>query len=424
MRKFLVIAKMLTCVLPLLGGVVTGNGILVGLSLTFSSSLAIAAEKAAKQSVSAKVGKPLQEAQKFASQKKFQQALTKVNEAQAITNKTPFEEYKVQEFLAYVQINLKNYAAAAKAYDYTINSGLLPPAELPQRLGALTQIYYQAKNYPQVIKYGNRYLKEVGPDVDQAQSVAQAYYVQNDFAHAAVAMQQLITIATKLGKPVTENWLQLLMSSQYKQNKTGEVVKTLEQLLTLYPSKEYWENLFAYEQSKMVSTDRSSLEVYRLKSATGVLEADEVVELAELAISLGLPGDAQSALEKGLSESVIDSKDKDRAARLLNMAKTQSTDDKKTLAALDTELRAKPTGDDEAKLGEAYLTYGEVAKAVDAIDRGIKKGGLKAADEAHLHLGIAYVQLGKAAKADAEFKAIPATSKYSRLAQLWALHAK
>ena len=66
--------------------------------------------------------------------------------------------------------------------------------------------------------------------------------------------------------------------------------------------------------------------------------------------------------------------------------------DKSTLDKQDASARAKPTGDSDVKLGAAYLSYGENDKAIEAIKRGIGKGGVKNPDEAGLLLGIAYLR--------------------------------
>ena len=44
------------------------------------------------------------------------------------------------------------------------------------------------------------------------------------------------------------------------------------------------------------------------------------------------------------------------------------------------------------KVGAAYLSYGDSAKAIEAIKRGITQGKLAQADEAGILLGIAYLR--------------------------------
>ena len=53
----------------------------------------------AKASISAKVGKPLHEADALAKAKNFSGALAKAKEADAVPGKTPYEEFVVKDFL-------------------------------------------------------------------------------------------------------------------------------------------------------------------------------------------------------------------------------------------------------------------------------------------------------------------------------------
>jgi len=91
------------------------------------------------------------------------------------------------------------------------------------------------------------------------------------------------------------------------------------------------------------------------------------------------------------------------------------------LPALDTESRSAPTGEASVKLGEAYMSYGDYAKSVEAITRGISKGGLKSIDEAQLHLGLSLAKLKRNKEANAAFNAVPAASKLQKVAKLWSI---
>ena len=68
---------------------------------------------------------------------------------------------------------------------------------------------------------------------------------------------------------------------------------------------------------------------------------------------------------------------------------------KKRLPAYDKEAAAQPTGDADIKLGYAYASYGDYEKGIEAMQRGLKKGNLKAEDEAHLLLGVTYFNAKK-----------------------------
>src|SRR5690606_21311228 len=80
-------------------------------------TLLVAQAYAAKNTVSAKVGKPMKEAQDMVKADNLKGALAKVKEAQAISGKTPYETKTVNEFLAFVAIKQTDFSTAARAYE-------------------------------------------------------------------------------------------------------------------------------------------------------------------------------------------------------------------------------------------------------------------------------------------------------------------
>lgn len=391
----------------------------------FSVSALIAAPAyAAKETVSAKVGAPLQQAQELVKANDLKGAMAKIKEADAISGKTAFESKTVNEFMAFVALKQGDYASAAKAYEELLGSAGSDPALLKQRLQLLTQLNYQNKNYPKSIQFGNRYLKEVGGDVDIALLVAQAYYIQKDYPHTIEATQALLKIAASTGQSPKENWYQLQMSSYHNLNRDSEVAEVLEKMLVSFPSERYWSDMLAITKSATSLNDRGNVEMYRLKRAAGVLGNNELVEMAEISLAIGLPGDAKSVLEAGFSSGKLGSgSTKDRENRLLTLARTQSADDLKVLDNQAKQAAASPAGDLDTKVGEAFLTYGQNDKAIEAIKRGLKKGGVTAEDEANLHLGQALFANKQYPEAISAFKAIKSDSKFARFGRLWAILA-
>jgi tetratricopeptide (TPR) repeat protein len=216
----------------------------------------------------------------------------------------------------------------------------------------------------------------------------------------------------------------LLMSTQHKQNKKAEVVATLEQLLSKYPSDKYWSDMFVYLLSDSTFNDRQNILFLKLVQKNNLLEPTEYVELAELSLATTNPGDAKSALEEGFSKGVLGKGDtKDRELKLLAMARTQAAEDLKLLPSIEKEASAKPTGDALIKVGEAYLGHGQYENAVAAISKGLTKGGIKAQDDANINLGIAYLGLNKPAEAIKAFKTVQGTSKLASLSRLWAIYS-
>jgi tetratricopeptide (TPR) repeat protein len=150
----------------------------------------------------------------------------------------------------------------------------------------------------------------------------------------------------------------------------------------------------------------------------------DYVEMAQLAIEAGVPGDAVKVLDKGFANKVLEKDDVPRRRALLKEAQTAAAADQKSLASLETEAKAAKTGEADVGLGTAYLSYDQYDKAAEALRRGLQKGGAKRPDEAQLLLGTALLKLNQQDEAVKAFEAVPDTSKYARVANLWEIYAK
>ncbi|MBL8643237.1 MAG: tetratricopeptide repeat protein [Rhodospirillaceae bacterium] len=377
-------------------------------------------EKAAKgPSVGNKVGKPLKAAQEAMAAKNWKEAKLKIDEANAVDGKTPYETFAVTDMLAFVQVNLADYAGAAKSYESTINSEFVTADQKPGRAKSIAQLFYQTKNYAKVTTYGPMYLKDNPSDSDMQMMVGQAYYLQNDFPNSAKYLKAAIDTAEKAGKTPKEDWLQLLMSSEYEQNNVPGLTNALQKIVAIYPKPQYWEQLIQMNEKEINDSGKFDLEIYRIRMAVGAkMEPDEYREIAELAIQAGLPGEAQKAMELAAASGAKTERD----TRLTTMAKTQADSDKKTLAQSEASAANAATGEPLVKTGEAYLTYGNPTKAIELIQAGLKKGP-KDADRAKLRLGVAQLEAKQSSEARRTFNSIPAASPYGKLAKMWALVA-
>jgi predicted Zn-dependent protease len=401
--------------------------------LGFCSSMAIApvvsqhafAAKAAEtQKVSAKVGKPLKEARDLMDAKKWKEALAKTKEVAAIEGKNPTEEAIINEMLAFCMINLKDYTGAVAVYEKMLAAGQFKKEEEPKRILNMAQIYFALKNYPKSIELSERYLKETGPDIEIFRQIAQAYYLQNNFARTEEYAKRIIDTAKKQGKPLEEEWLQLLMSAQHKQGKKAEVVGTLEQLLQAHPTEQYWSDMFTYLLQGSSFSDGENIIYLRLVQSANLLQADEYIELAELSLAITNPGEAKATLEEGFAKGILGkTASKDRDLKLLALAKTQAAEDLKLLPSIEKEAAAKPTGEALVKVGEAYLGHRQYESAIANFTKGLAKGSVKNKDEVNINIGIAYLALNKKEEAIKAFKSVPATSKLALMSRLWVIQA-
>jgi hypothetical protein len=128
-------------------------------------------------------------------------------------------------------------------------------------------------------------------------------------------------------------------------------------------------------------------------------------------------------MEKGYATGILEtSGDKAKSQSLLAESKRLVAIDQKTLPQFEKEAVAAKAGEADVKLGEAFLSYDQPAKGLEAIQRGIGKGGVKNLDEANLSLGRAYILAKNNAEALKAF-ALVTTPEYAQLAQLWSIYA-
>ena len=141
-----------------------------------------------------------------------------------------------------------------------------------------------------------------------------------------------------------------------------------------------------------------------------------------MAIETGAPSEAVTVMEKGFDNKMLESKDKDRHRGCATRQDT-GADRAGTLPALeDSGAARRPREMRMCNSGRAYLARGKSDKAIESIQRGLKKGGVKGQDEAQMMLGRAHLKLKQKDQARKAFQQVPDDSKLAQVAQLWGLY--
>jgi Tfp pilus assembly protein PilF len=375
---------------------------------------AIAAEG---QKLSAKVMKPLKAADEAMKAKNWDQALVHVKEAQAVQPQTPYDGFMINELGWYILLQKKDYAAAATALEAAVNSGFVPPADLSQRLRALAQLNYQVQNYAKAVEFGNRYLEAVPTDHEIGVLMAQSYYLTKDYTAARTAVPKL---TAGKAKP-SEQLLLIGLRCNYELKDRPGTVQSLEALVRHYPQRKYWEDLLT-NQLYETKGDRELRVLYRLMDQTSTLDkAEEYSEMASVLIAGGFPAEAVKVLELALAAKVFTGDTLARGKADLDRARAGAAADSKDLPGASKALAAAKTGNEMVAIGKLYFSAADHANAVDAITKGLAKGGVTDTDDANAVLGIALVRAGKPADARAAFGAVK-DPKYAAVARLWVLY--
>jgi tetratricopeptide (TPR) repeat protein len=397
-----------------------------GLAATTAMAPVSPADAQAKQTNSAKLAKPLKEANDDIKAKKYADAIAKLKDAEGTAGKTAYDQHLINDMLSFAYIKTSDYADAAKVMEVEVDDGFTPAADIPAKIRALAEINYQLKNYDKAIEFGNRAIKSGAADEQMRTIVGQSYYLKGDWKGTLKFEDPLVDNQVKAGETPKNESLQLILSSCVKLNDSACETRALERIVTYYPKPDYWYQLLYTLRQQTSGNDANTLQTYRLMSEVDVLKnPDDYTEMAQLAIEAGSPGEAVSILEKGLARNIFtDQRTKDRNQRLLESAKKAATADQASLPKVEKEADAVPNGMKSVGVGLAHLGYGQYDKAADWISKGLTKGGVKDEAQARLLLGIAQLKSGHKDDAVKSFHAVKGDAALERLAGLWTLHAK
>jgi len=380
--------------------------------------------------ISKQIAKPMTAAQEAQRARKWQDMLARVREAEAVPGaKSQFDLYYMAEFRGYAYHNLRQDADAARELETALNSPCMPEAKKFERYKSLVGLYSALRNYPKAIDYGNRALR-ISRDPEVQVAVAQAYYLSGNNKESVRVMKDLLDSLEERGARPKEQQLLLIRSACDRSGDNSCVSQVLEKLVFYYQKPEYWEHLMKALKGGDTD-DLQKLNVMRLQAQVEVLKKPEdFKEYAQLTLERKLACEAQTVLEAGFAKKVfVEKRDVDVNTRLLNVAKADCAKEKAAVAQLDAAARAAKTGDEDITLGAQYLSFGELPKAVEALQRGVTKGSIakgdpkeaERVDEAYMLLGLAHLKNNNKPEAARAFKAVKRDPTMVRIAKLWLL---
>lgn len=385
-------------------------------ALQFSST-------ALAEKVSPAVAKTLQAAQNASKAKRWGECLSNLRTADGAAGKTAYDSFIINELTAFCALSSNDVATATAAMQTNLSSPFAAD-KVAQRTRDLAKVHFNARNYAKTIEIGRGAIKSGYADADTFLVVAQSYYQQNDYKNAREFTGSWIRDLEKRGQRPKENAIQIYVTSCMRLKDEACTAAGFEKLVTYYPDPAGWANLM---QSLFATrNDAAAFNAYRLATEVGAMRTgDDYTEMAQRAIEKGLPGEAQTALEAGFARKAFTEKrDVDRNTRLLATAKERAAADRAGLAKADKEAAAGKSADADLRVGQAYMSYGQYAAAVAAIQRGIAKGNASDPAEAQMVLGIAQLKAGNRSEATKAFRAVKGDADIQRVAKLWSLRAQ
>jgi hypothetical protein len=387
------------------------------------SPAAFAADKP-KQEISRVIAKEITATQKAMQANQWSEALKNLEAAETKSPLSTYDKKTIAEFKGICYVRLNNLKAAQTAYEQALATGGYAADELPKTYRLLFQLAATNKSDAKAIEYGKQASDAGSATDDDLLIMSQLYYQQKDCKNSAVWGDKAIAAFKKAGQQPKEVLYQIKLQCASDANDTAAMKAGLYDLIRLTNKTSYWNNLIRLERQDE-RDDNNTRMIYRIMFDTNSMNADtDYIEMAQLLGDAGLPGEAQTVLEKAVSSGALKDEHKERTNRLLAAMKTRADADKKGLPQLDAEAQKNSAGQLDVKLGEVYFGAGDYQNAATAISRGIGKGQVKQLDEAYVYLGRAQVALKNNAEAKKAFEKLKTVPNISpRVLKLWELYS-
>ncbi len=367
---------------------------------------------------------PLEAARAALQANKPADALPELAKAEALPNLSAYERYLVERFRAPAAAGSGQLEMAIKALDHVLASAhLAAPDRLPLHQ-LLATLLYQSKDYKRAAPTIQQYLALGGLDEKLRALLGNALYLAEDNAAAAGWFDDQIKADRAAGKAPVELSLRLLASSHLRLKDDAAYVRALELLAEFHPKPEYWAELSQRTARGTGFSDRLLVEVLRFQRAAAVIkDADAHLDLAQMALSAGFPGEAKRVLDEGYAAGLLGKgADADKQAKLREQANKAAAADKLAAPELETQARAAAVGDALVNLAYALAQEGQqLERAAALAEQGLARGNLRRADDSRLRGAVVLWMAGRKDAALQALAAVKGSEGTAELARLWGI---
>lgn len=171
------------------------------------------------------------------------------------------------------------------------------------------------------------------------------------------------------------------------------------------------------EVSNLQAPDK--VDLFRLQRATSSFEGEaDYYPYIDALLTRGLPGEAKAVLDEAFAANKLD-RNKATWKDMQAAAAARVAADRASLTAGEKAALSAATARPALATGDAFMSYGDYAKAAALYRAALGKSGVDA-DLANLRLGIALARSGDKAGAQTALNAVKGTR--SNIAQLWLVY--
>lgn len=333
---------------------------------------------------------------------------------------TPDDKAAAGRMIFTVGQKTNDFAMALQGAEMVLASGRADAATQGQFSYVAGQLAYNLKDYAKARNYIEAAIKAGYTDNDPQLLLADAYFVENQFAPGLKVLGEAIAARKAAGQPAPEAWYKKGLAAAYS-NKLPEAHQWALMYAREYPNQTSWGDAIAVAVNTGSYQPPEMLDLLRLARRTDTLRNRQMVlEYVEAADVRKLPQEVVAVLDAGVAAKHIDN-----SMQLVKDARAAATTriaaDKADLPALQRDAQAG-----SAKLvtvmaaADTLLSYGKGAEAEALYAKAATMPGANV-PLVLTRMGIAQVDQGEFAEAQTTFAKVQGSRQ--PIANLWALYA-
>jgi tetratricopeptide (TPR) repeat protein len=372
-----------------------------------------------KQTVamSQKVFEKLTEIQELMEAKNYAAGHQAIREVLQEKNLSPYETAQIHNLTGYAFYLEEKFPQAIQAYERVLQQPELPEGLQQSTLKTLAQLHFTIENYDDALETVRRLMAIVPePSADVYMLLGQALFQKQDYRGALEPINTAIAMYKEQGRAPAENWLLLLRVCYYELSDFPNMIDVLKELIVYYPKDTYVLTL-AGVYSELGDTKKQLALVEVLYEKGFLQNPTHIVNLANLYLLHDTPYKAAVILEREMERDVVEADI--RNLRLLSQAWYTAREDEKAIPPLRRAAELSRDGELYVRLAQSHINLEEWEQAAEAIETGLRLGGIDREDTANILLGMALFNQKKLSLARKAFeKAVP-DQRSRRAAQQW-----
>lgn len=331
---------------------------------------------------------------------------------------TADDKYTLAQLQYRIAKDAGNVPGQFAATEALIASGGVAAADLPGLYGNVGVMAFDAKDFDKAGFAFEQMLRLSPNNSEAAVNLSAVRLRQGRKAEGAQMIERAIALKVAAGQPVPDDLYRRAVALTTDAKQVPQANKLTRAWLAAYPTEQNWRDAMSNYRFLNPLDQAAELDRLRLMRAAKALHGERAYgEYAETALMAGLPGESQKVLEEGIAARVVD-RNKMTYKELLQRSVTGAAKDRPTLKDSEGKAAAAATGKIALNTADAYLSYGDYAKAAPLYRTAMAKGGVDA-NIINTRLGIALAMSGDKAGATAAFNAV--TGPRQDLAQYWLL---